>query len=79
MPLTRAQNDQIYVHILTEILQQNEGGLLDMALRANNFTTPVEIITLTDDAIETITFDDDSDPDGYAETFASSCSRRERL
>ena len=56
MPLTRAQNDQIYVHILTEILQQNEGGLLDMALRANNFTTPVEIITLTDDAIETITF-----------------------
>ena len=58
MPLTRAQNDQIYVHILTEILQQNEGGLLDTALRANDLMTPLGIITLTDNAIESITYDD---------------------
>mgnify|MGYP006357956311 FL=1 len=63
MPLTRAQNDQIYNHILTVTFGLGVGSPLDIALREHMLDSPNELSTLTDDIIENLEYDDTSDPD----------------
>ena len=61
MPLTRAQIDQIYTHILTDIFGMVVGSQLDIALRQHFLDSPDELRTLTDDIIEDLLYDDNSD------------------
>ena len=59
MPLTRLQNDTIYNHILTVILQQAAGGLYDKALRFNDVNNP-DVMSIPDYAIEAMAYTDDT-------------------
>ena len=61
-PLTRAQRERIYNHIIVEILNEARDGPIDRALIHDGINTAQGMITLQDNTIEVLTYTDDYDP-----------------